>query len=402
MRMTALLALGLAATPLAAQTATVPDPPASAPASSDVVGPRDLQNFNLGGTVIRPAPPTAPAPSRQRPSPTPSATGEPTVAVPLEAARTAPVRPAVGRHADSRPAPAPSLASPLAPSPPGGIDAVPAPAAPADVAAAAPTSASPASGETPLWPWLLALLAAVGAAAFVYLRRQQGDEDLAFAGAGLSETVPVAPPRPLPSPRAAPAPPPRPAPSPVPAPAPPPIPGGIVSQRLRPEIELVFTPLSVAVDDAGTAMVVFELIVHNMGGAPARDVLVEAGMFNAGPQQDELIGKFFANPLAQGDRIPMIAPMSHIGVRSRVSIPADRLDAVEIEGRKLLVPLVAFNMLYRWSGGETQRSASFLIGRGDNDAPKLAPFSLDRGSRAWGDVAARSHSNGLASHDFAS
>ena len=402
MRMTALLALSLAATPLAAQTATVPDPPASAPASNDVVGPRDLQNFNLGGTVVRPAQPTTPAPSRQRPVPNLSATGEPTVVVPPEAPKTAPTRPAVERRADSRPTPTPSLAPSLAPSPPGGVDAVPAPAAPVDLPAAAPPPAPPVPGGTPLWPWVLALLAAAGAAAFAYLRRQQGDEELSFAGAGLSETLPAAPPRPLPTPRAAPAPPPRPAPAPVPAPTPPPIPGGIVSQGLRPEIELVFTPLSVAVDDAGTAMVVFELIVHNMGGAPARDVLVEAGMFNAGPQQDELIGKFFANPLAQGDRIPMIAPMSHIGVRSRVSIPADRLDAVEVEGRKLLVPLVAFNMLYRWSGGETQRSASFLIGRGDNDAPKLAPFSLDRGSRAWGDVAARSHSSGLASPGVAS
>ena len=217
---------------------------------------------------------------------------------------------------------------------------------------------------------------------------------MAYAGGGLSDIVPVAPPAPRaarPLPRA-PAPPPR-----APAPAPPPIPGGIVSTALKPELELIFTPLSVAVDDTGTAMVVFDLVVHNHGSAPARDGLVEAGMFNAGPEQDALIGTFFANPKAEGDRIPLIAPMGKVGVRSRVSIPGDRLSALELEGRKLLVPLVAFNALFRWSGGETQRSASFLVGRGSNDEPKLAPFALDRGTRAWGDVAARSHSNGLAS-----
>lgn len=160
-------------------------------------------------------------------------------------------------------------------------------------------------------------------------------------------------------------------------------------------MELVFTPMSVAVDAAGTAMVVFDLAIHNSGSAPARDVLIEAAMFNAGPRQDAAIADFFANPMAQGDRIPMIAPMSEVGVRSRVSMAAGQFDAVDIGGRRLLVPLVAFNMFYRSTEGEIQRSASFLIGRGTNESDKLAPFALDRGARAWGDVAARAHSTGL-------
>ena len=391
MRSAALVALGLAASPLVAQTA-VPDAPPP-PASNGVIGPRELQDFSLPGTRVRPSEPvtTAPAPRAPRPTTTTSPDASiapretPTAAAPSAKPAVAPTRSAkVSQPPPS--APPPPTATDLS-APPADVSELPATALPAPSAVLPPSAPS-----TPWWPWLLALLAAAGAAAFVYFRRQQSDETLVYAGAGLSETVPVAPPTPAPAPRAMP----EPVPAPLPKPPPPPVAGGIVSTAFRPELEFTFTPLSVAIDEAGTAMVVFDLVVHNQGSAPARDVLVEAGMFNAGPLQDTVIGTFFANPRAEGDRIPVIAPMSQIGVRSRVSIAGDCLSPVEMEGRKLLVPLVAFNALYRWSGGETQRSASFLVGRGNNDAAKLAPFALDRGSRAWGDVAARSHSSGLA------
>lgn len=402
--MTALVALGLAASPLAAQNATVPDPPP--PSANGVVGPRELQDFNLPGAVIRPAEPAVSAPPRTVPS---------TATLPAERpARTTAdlvrsptaTSPASSSPASSSPAssspnrPSPASGRVLAPTiaPPPSVGGVLPPADPSSPGnspseiVASPLAIDPASSSTaPMWPWLLALLAAAGAAGFFFLRRQRGEAGLAFAGDGLSETLPAAPPQPR-------------APTPLPrAPVastsalpPPPIPGGIVATALKPELELIFTPLSVAVDDAGTAMVVFDLVVHNHGSAPARDVLVEAGMFNAGPNQDRLIGDFFASPRAEGDRIPVIAPMGKVGVRSRVSIPAERIGELEMAGRKLLVPLVAFNTMFRWAGGETQRSASFLVGRGSNEEPKLKPFALDRGSRAWGDVAARSHSMGLA------
>ena len=51
-----------------------------------------------------------------------------------------------------------------------------------------------------------------------------------------------------------------------------------------------------------------------------------------------------------------------------------------VEGRKLFVPLIAFNALYRWSGGERPDSASFLVGRGDAEGGKMAPFRLDLGA----------------------
>jgi len=61
----------------------------------------------------------------------------------------------------------------------------------------------------------------------------------------------------------------------------------------------------------------------------------------------------------------------------------------------LLVPLIAINAVYRWSGGELKDSSSFLVGRGEADEGKLAPFRLDRGARSWSGLAARLHSSGL-------
>ena len=69
---------------------------------------------------------------------------------------------------------------------------------------------------------------------------------------------------------------------------------------------------------------------------------------------------------------------------------------IEVEGRKLFVPLVAFNALYRWSGGEEQDSASFLVGRGDDDGGKMAPFRLDQGARSWTGLGARAAQHGAA------
>ena len=106
---------------------------------------------------------------------------------------------------------------------------------------------------------------------------------------------PTTTPQPLPR---APAPPP-PAPPPQPAPPRRAGPSGIVSTRLRPWLEIGFSPGRCVVEENG-ATIQFDVEVYNSGNAPARDVLVEASMFNAGPEQDQEIGAFFAHPVAQG------------------------------------------------------------------------------------------------------
>ena len=62
----------------------------------------------------------------------------------------------------------------------------------------------------------------------------------------------------------------------------------------------------------------------------------------------------------------------------------------EAGGRKVWVPLIGFNAGYRWSGGEGQSSASYLLGRNTN-GEKMAPFWIDQGGRTFNGLGAREH-----------
>lgn len=372
------------AAPALAQTsaATIPPPP---PQAEDSIGPPQLSNFSLNGTVTRRA---EPQPERAQPrAEAPAASG-------TRAASAAPRQPETARErgsaqgasaaADSAgreppaqipafdlPPPTPAQGSPLDfPTAAFGSDSEP--SAPVD--ALAPASAE-GGGLGSLLPWLAALLAAAAAAAW-YFRRQRPGLALAGAGGNSAAFDLSGAPEPAPSPPAPPA----------PAP-PPPSSGGIVSTRLRPWIDLVFSP-DFAEIDSQRAVIHFEVTVFNSGSAPARDLLVEALLFNAGPDQDEAIGRFFDRPVGKGDTVPVLPPLQRMAFRHSVTLTRDQMRIFEVEGRKLFVPVIGFNALYGWSGGRGQTSMSYLIGR-DTDGEKMAPFRADLGDRTFRGLAAR-------------
>ncbi|MEO5641424.1 MAG: hypothetical protein ABIQ98_06625 [Sphingomicrobium sp.] len=176
---------------------------------------------------------------------------------------------------------------------------------------------------------------------------------------------------------------------------------GIVSTKLRPWLEIDFEP-SQAVIDPGQASVQFDVVVTNSGSAPARQVLVEACMVNAGPEQDAELRRFFEAPIGTGDRIAAIPPLGKIALKSAVSLPLDQVRAYEVGGRKLFVPLVAFNALYEWGNSGGQSSAAFILGRstsaGDGEGEgdgRMAPLRLDLGPRAFRGLEGRRHPLGM-------
>jgi hypothetical protein len=274
-------------------------------------------------------------------------------------------------------------ASAAAPSPAPSLAALPQTStAPAATPAAAPTFApDPASPPTltqerkfSIFPWLLAVLALCVGGGFLFFRNR-GRE--AFAGGPQIDSF-VAP---APAPRPAPAPP-----TAAPEPATP-ASSRIISTRIRPWVEIGFHPLR-CVLEADKVTVDFEIELSNSGSAPARGVLVEAGLFNAGSDQDQHIGAFFAKPDSGADRIDVIPPMSRMALRTKVSAPLDEVRAYELAGRRVFLPLIAFNALYKWSGGDGQTSASYLLGR-DTDGEKMGPFRLDLGPRIFRGVGGR-------------
>jgi hypothetical protein len=360
----------------------------SAPTQNELIGNPQLRDFSINGTVTRRAegavqsvqPEQPQSPSR----PTVEQGSQTAAARPAQSTRDSAAAPRAG-SAD-RGEPARSSAAPVAvdlppPTPAprtegssvsASDDSAVLPTQPAAVTASADSNLAPSRNELPLFPWLIAALAFVGAAAWYFLRQRPRES---FAGAGALNAFDVT----------SPAPPVR-----TPPPAAPKQPtGGIVSTRLRPWLEIEFTPQRAVVDDQKAA-IAFELSVYNSGSVPARDVLLEASLFNAGPLQDQQIRLFFENPVAKGDRIPIIPPLKKIKVDSAVSLPRDQVRPIEVEGRTLFVPMIAFNALYGWGGGEGQSSVSYLVGR-VTKGEKLAPLRLDLGPRVFRGLAAREH-----------
>ena len=377
-------ALAAAPLPLRAQEA---DPP---PAESGTVGPRELENFSINGTVTQPAPQRpAPAPTTRRAAPAteaPSAANRP-AAQPAE--RTAQARPQASEPNEPDQAPRQDRADrevePLRQSAPS--SSVPAALPGLDSQAEAPASAvddaaipsDSADGGLLLWPWLLAVLAAAAGLAFYWHR---GRVQPAFAGGAEVHAFEAPTPAPQPAPRKV-----APRHDPTPKAAPAPVPPqddpfkGLVSTRLRPWIELGFHASRCTIED-DKVTIDFEVEMINSGNAPARGVLVEARLVNAGPTQDSEIGQFFSNPVGQGERIDTIAPLKNVRIKSRIVTPRENVQVYDVGGRKVFVPLIAFNILYGWSRGTGQTSASYLVGR-DTKSDKMAPFRLDLGPRLF-------------------
>ena len=444
-----LAGLGVALTPVEAlgQAAPVTNN------SAGTIGPAQLRNFSLGGTPTTQAPPPAqdvppdlitprripgrPAQTEPRiarepqvaPSSTPARTTSPARIVPPATNPVAPIAapvvkaPTVAAPAQVDAPAATGITGALPPANP--LLSRPTPANEADIprissqpmGAGAPLQQSADPDSDPMLPWIIAMLLAGGAAVAFAFRSRWRSEPVLAAG-------PITLPREM-EPRSFP---PTPTPPTLPEPAPPPplirapssggitikrpnafapvepAPsrpsarmGGIVSTRLRPWLEIEFEPTRAVVDEA-RASAEFDVFVVNSGNAPARNVLVEAVMINAGPEQDAELRRFFDAPVGAGDRIAAIAPLARIALKSAVSLPLDQVRAYEVNGRRLFVPLVAFNALYEWGSSAGQTSASFILGRatsssegeGEGDS-RMAPLRLDLGPRIFRGLEGRRH-----------
>jgi hypothetical protein len=232
------------------------------------------------------------------------------------------------------------------------------------------------------FPWLylalgglLALLAFVGLGKF----RRQPRFAHARAAAPAMPAPPAAPPAPAPAPKPAPA-------------AAPPASGGIVGIQVRPWIELEFRPDRAAATMTD-ASVQYELIVRNMGNAPAHNIRIEARMFNASADQEREIGAFYAEPVRERTppSIATIPARGEIQLRSAVSMPKEEMREVTVQGRRLFIPMVAFNVIYDWGNGRSgQTSTSYLVGREPEKASdKMGAFRLDLGPRLYRSVGQR-------------
>jgi hypothetical protein len=411
----AAIALALA-TPAVAQNSDAPiDVTAAPPPSTETIGPSQLRDFNLQGTVTRPADrPATPAQSVDTATAQPRS-GE---AVPAEAAAPPAgsgrisaqrqISPPVGNGAASSVG-VTANETRITPSLPLEVTTDPAPQ-PGPVASGLGTTPPDSGSGIVSWPWMATLVALIAGAVFLGWsfrdrgRRNRDPGRLAFAGnvpdAADPEFVPPARPRPDPVPPGGQTIGPRPDPvPPIGSVRPSPRPksandGTIVSTKLKPQLNVEFMPDRVVVTEQDV-MLMFEIVISNVGSAPARDVLVEGRLFTAHVGQDRDIATFFQNPIASDDRMSLIAPLGRVSLKSVARLPIDEVNQFEAGGRKLFVPLMGFNILYRFGGAEGQASASFLIGRGNEEDEKLAPFRIDQGPKIYRGLSSRAHSLGM-------
>ena len=390
----------LAAVPAAAQNVSAAAPPSTSNPGN--IGPGELSNFTLNGTVTRPAdrpavtapPPTADAPATTTAAPVRDE--RPAASAPVPNSATQPG--ATDTELFRRP---PTLPDASAAS---SVEAVPPPTSEV-VRAAVPE----ASGGFSLWPWIVALFAIGGGGLLWFGRKRRAGQRYAAAGNAPIDILRAPAPAPRPDPivsppagAAAPSttarkplpttlmpPPSRPEPRPDPI-----IPGGIVSTGLRPWIDVELTPDRALLDEQGAA-IAFEVTLYNSGSAAARDVIVEAKLLNAGASQDVELSAFFTADSTVSDSIPQIAPYARIPLRSAVRLPRAAISEYDYEGRKLFMPLVAVSVRYRWSSGDGQSAVGFLVGQGAEGQEKLAPLRIDRGARSWNGLGVRRYEKGV-------
>jgi hypothetical protein len=350
--------------------------PARAQETSNTLGPPQLKDFRLPGEQrVAPrqqpvAPPPAPAPAARAPAPAAQA--------PAPAARPAETRPRVAEETPRAASPE-RRAEPQVPSEPREVfqlpqgpaaDAPPPPAAqpeaaprPAQTAPAPAPAAGGAEDGTPFWYYLVpvGLIGAAGGALFLRRRRRATDARAeAMAAAALIDNPPVPRPEPVP----------------------------------RPWLELELKAERAA-STPDEAMVDFEMIIRNTGKSPARNIRINARMFNAGREQDKEIGAFFKTK-GEGRKTHVIGelPAGERGlVQGTVSMPRDEMKALQVNDQLLGIPVVGVNLVYDWGNGRTgQTSKSYVIGRElGEESQKMGAFRLDLGPRVYRTVGQRQH-----------
>jgi hypothetical protein len=250
-------------------------------------------------------------------------------------------------------------------------------------------AAAPVRAGTPLWAWLLAALAAVGAG-FWYWRRRTA---LAGPVVDTAEEAPR-PATPPPAPRAATSPskPAAPPPASRPAPAQP-----VLRDEPRPASSLVtrvageqraligmtlevrsirFAPDHVAVG--------FALNLVNQGTLPATGLMVRIALNQGSAMPEAVLGRFFDGAGGSILRDDMILAVGASEVLStEVMLPRAAIEPLMIGGKPMLVPVIAFDVTYHWDGeGDAfgQNAGSFVLGRAaaPGAGDKLAPLPLDR------------------------
>lgn len=365
------------------------------------------------GNARPPATPT-PAPTRSAPTPTPTPTPAPAAARPAPASPTpapapapATPTPATGQPVADQPAPASPAAAPPASEP------IILGAAPAEEVPAPPAG----QGGTPLWAWLLAGFAALGAGAWYWRRRPASAGDAPVDLSDRPSPPPAAPPRSraVPPVSAPPASTPKAPSSPTPASGPESAPSSFLplspasatpvftptplvtrpAAERRAQVSMTLEIRSIRMTPEAVA-VAFTLNLLNQGMLPATGMMVRIALGQGSAMPETVLARFFDGAGGSVLRDDMVLDAgAGEQLTTEAMLPRAIIEPLTIAGRAMLVPVLALDITYHWDGpGEAfgQNAGSFVLGReqGGGGSEKLAPLPLDRPSHAVDRPASRS------------
>jgi hypothetical protein len=167
-------------------------------------------------------------------------------------------------------------------------------------------------------------------------------------------------------------------------------PGAAADTGPRARLELGFVPDKAVATDSET-VVHYDLIIRNAGAVPARNIRIDARMFNASAQA--AINAFLKGPIHEQSGSPLvtIAPGGELKLASNIAMPKDEVKGINVRGLSIFVPIVAINVAYDWGeDGKGRTSLSWLVGREpETPSAKMGAFRLDLGPRIYRSVGQR-------------
>lgn len=166
----------------------------------------------------------------------------------------------------------------------------------------------------------------------------------------------------------------------------------------RPRIEMEIVPKRAGLNLL-SATAEIEIILRNVGDAPATELAVDVRLLNTSAAQDAQLGALFAAAMGK----PVVPPFaidagSERSIRAVATIPRNAIEPLIAAERPMFVPMVAVDVRYdRGDDSRGQTAAAYAIGIRRDNTDKLGPFWLDGPPRMFDLIAARPHSFAVSS-----
>ncbi len=169
-----------------------------------------------------------------------------------------------------------------------------------------------------------------------------------------------------------------------------PVPSGLVTTRMPPPPSAGRPQLAMELEILGAEQTATHFLLHyrlwmiNEGPGRADSAVLRLDVLPGGQDTQKQVDRFFLSEASNGQTvtIPAMGPSSRTPVEGEMRVPLDPTITFRMNDRQMIIPLVAADLDYRWSGGQERSQATFVLGRlGAAGQERLGPINIDLGPR---------------------